>query len=129
MSDSTIEMKVNGKYDLILHSLRSMENMSVRSLLDKYAKLGVEYLQNATPVDSGKTRDSWYYEIEGHEGSYIINFCNDNTNKGVNIAIILEYGHATRNGGWIEGRNYIAPSISRTFDELVEELSSKIRRY
>lgn len=129
MSKTDIELSSDGKYNVILHSLKSMENMSVRPLLHKYAQIGVEYLQNATPVDSGKTRDSWYYEIEDKNGIYKINFCNSNTNKGVNIAIILEYGHVSNNGGWVEGYDYIDPAISEAFNEMVDELSRKLGRY
>lgn len=129
MAETGFEVSSNGDYSVILHSLRSLENMSVRPLLHKYAQIGVEYLQNATPIDSGKTRDSWYYEIEDRNGTYRINFCNSNTNKGVNIAIVLEYGHVNSNGGWVEGYDYIDPAISATFDEMVDELCSKIGRY
>lgn len=129
MSSHMMTMESSGDYDVILHSLKNMENMSVLALLNKYAKIGVEYLQNATPIDSGKTRDSWYYEIESKPGSYKINFCNSNTNKGANIAILLEYGHATSAGGWVQGYDYIDPAVSEAFDELVHELCTRIGRY
>ena len=129
MSKGTISMSSNGDYPILLHTLKNLENMSVRPLLTKYAQIGVEYLQNATPVDSGATRDSWYYEIEDRNGTYRINFCNSNTNKGVNIAIILEYGHVNSNGGWVEGYDYIDPAITATFNEMVDELCKRIGRY
>jgi len=129
MSNDIFEISSRGNYDRTMHTLRSISTMSIRSLLDKYGKLGVEYLQNATPVDTGTTRDSWFYEIEGHPGSYKINFCNSNTNKGIVIAILLEYGHATRNGGWIEGLNFIEPTVAQLFEELADDLTAKIRRY
>lgn len=129
MANHMIEMNSSGNYNIILHSLKSMENMSVLSLLNKYGKIGVEYLQNATPIDSGRTRDSWYYEIDGRPGSYKINFCNSNTNKGANVAILLEYGHITGNGGWFQGYDYIDPAISAAFEEMVTELCNRIGRY
>ena len=88
--------------------------------LDKYGRAGVEALASATPVDSGLTANSWYYEIENKNGSASITFLNRNIQNGVPIAIILQYGHGTRNGGWVEGRDYINPAIQPIFDEIAE---------
>lgn len=88
--------------------------------LDKYGRAGVAALSSATPIDSGLTASSWYYEITNTKGSASIAFYNSNQNKGVPIAIILQYGHATGNGGWVEGRDYINPAIQPIFDELAE---------
>lgn len=89
--------------------------------LDKYGRQGVAALSSATPVDSGLTAKSWYYEIENKNGSAIIKFNNSNIQNGVPIAIILQYGHGTRNGGWVEGRDYINPAIQPIFDEIANE--------
>ena len=89
--------------------------------LDKYGRQGVAALSSATPVDSGLTAESWYYEIENKNGSAIITFNNSNIQNGVPIAIILQYGHGTRNGGWVEGRDYINPAIQPIFDEIANE--------
>ena len=88
--------------------------------LDKYGREGVSALASATPVDSGKTAGSWYYEIKRQNGSASMTFNNSNINNGVPIAIILQYGHGTRNGGWIEGRDYINPAIRPIFDKIVD---------
>ena len=88
--------------------------------LDKYGSEGVAALASATPVDSGLTASSWYYEITRTNGSVSINFNNSNIQNGVPIAIILQYGHATRNGGWVEGRDYINPAIQPIFDKLAD---------
>lgn len=88
--------------------------------LDKYGRAGVAALASATPVESGKTEGSWYYKIENKNGLASISFCNSNINKGVPIAIILQYGHGTRNGGWVEGRDYINPAIQPVFDNIAE---------
>lgn len=88
--------------------------------LDKYGRAGVAALSSATPVDSGLTASSWYYEIEHKDGSSTITFNNSNIQNGVPIAIILQYGHGTRGGGWVEGRDYINPAIQPIFDEIVE---------
>ena len=86
--------------------------------LDKYGREGVAALASATPVDSGLTANSWYYKIEQKKGSISIGFYNKNIQNGVPIAIILQYGHATRNGGWVQGRDYINPAIQPIFDQI-----------
>lgn len=87
----------------------------------KYGEQGVAALASATPVDTGLTSKSWYYEIEKSSGIVRISFCNSNIQNGVPIAIILQYGHATRNGGWVEGRDYINPAIQPIFDEITKK--------
>lgn len=89
--------------------------------LDKYGREGVTALASATPVDSGLTADSWRYEITNKQGSAKITFYNSNIQNGVPIAIILQYGHGTRNGGWVQGRDYINPAIQPIFDKIVNE--------
>lgn len=88
--------------------------------LDKYGRAGVEALRSATPVDSGETANSWYYEIVRKKGSVSIQFKNSNINEGVPIAVILQYGHGTGTGGWVEGRDYINPSIQPIFDKIAD---------
>ena len=89
--------------------------------LDKYGREGVAALASATPIDSGETAKSWYYEITNKNGTATITVCNSNIQNGVPIAIILQYGHGTRNGGWVEGRDYINPAIQPIFDKIVED--------
>lgn len=91
------------------------------STFDKYGREGVSALSSATPVDSGKTASSWYYKIERTKDMISITFLNSNINKGVPIAIILQYGHGTGTGGWVEGRDYINPAIQPIFDKMAEE--------
>lgn len=90
-------------------------------MLDKYGKRGVEALAEATPKDTGLTASSWSYKIENKPGhSASISFYNSNIQNGVPIAIVLQYGHATKNGGWVEGRDYINPAIRPIFDEIAD---------
>lgn len=89
--------------------------------LDKYGRDGVAALSSATPIDTGKTAGSWYYKIENKNGSASINFYNSNIQNGVPIAIILQYGHGTRNGGWVQGRDYINPAIQPIFDKIAND--------
>ena len=86
--------------------------------LDKYGRAGVAALASATPVDSGETASSWYYEITNKNGSAVISFRNSNVQNGVPIAIILQYGHGTGTGGWVQGRDYITPAIKPIFDQI-----------
>lgn len=86
--------------------------------LDKYGREGVAALSSATPVDSGVTATSWYYEITNKDGVARITFYNSNVQNGVPIAIILQYGHATGTGGWVEGRDYINPAVRPIFDQI-----------
>ena len=89
--------------------------------LDKYGREGVAALSSATPIASGKTANSWNYEITNKNGSVTISFNNSNIQNGVPIAIILQYGHGTKNGGWVQGRDYINPAIQPVFDEIVDK--------
>ena len=89
--------------------------------LDKYGREGVAALSSATPVDTGLTASSWYYKIERSNESIKLVFCNSNIQNGVPIAIILQHGHGTRNGGWVQGRDYINPAIRPVFDKLVKD--------
>lgn len=93
----------------------------VSDILDKYGKRGVSALAASTPVDSGLTASSWYYKVQSSRSNATLMFYNSNINNGVPIAIILQYGHGTGTGGWVEGRDYINPAIQPIFDEIVEE--------
>ena len=86
--------------------------------LNAYGQEGVAALMSATPIDSGKTASSWYYEIHEEKESTVISFCNSNIQNGVPIAVILQYGHGTGTGGWVQGRDYINPAIQPIFDEI-----------
>lgn len=96
--------------------------------LDKYGREGVAALSSATPIESGLTAKSWYYEIENKNGSATISFHNSNIQNGVPIAIILQYGHGTGTGGWVEGRDYINPAIQPIFDRMAEEAWKEVTK-
>lgn len=96
--------------------------------LDKYGREGVAALSSATPVDTGLTASSWYYKIENKNGTATISFLNSNIQNGVPIAIILQYGHGTRNGGWVAGRDYINPAIQPIFDNLANNAWKEVTK-
>ena len=98
------------------------------STFEKYGKKGVAALASATPVDSGLTANSWYYKIEKTNGSISLLFCNSNIQNGVPIAVSLQYGHGTRNGGWVQGRDYINPAIQPIFDQIVKEAWGEVTK-
>ncbi len=119
MDGVTIEQK--GDYRKVTGWLERIREKARVGILDKYGKEGVAALSAATPIDSGKTAASWYYKIQNENGSATLTFSNRNVNKSVKIAVILQYGHGTRNGGWVEGRNYINPAIQPLFDKIANE--------
>ena len=115
-----ISFRQKGDFSKLTRFLeRAKESVHVGDL-DKYGRAGVAALSSATPIDSGQTANSWSYEITNKNGSATITFKNSNIQNGVPIAIILQYGHGTRNGGWVQGRDYINPAIQPVFDEIVD---------
>lgn len=96
------------------------KGVEIRSL-EEYGRKGVAALSSATPVDTGETANSWYYKIERSNNWIKLVFCNSNIQNGVPIAIILQYGHGTGTGGWVEGRDYINPAIQPIFDQLAND--------
>lgn len=108
--------------------LNRITGKSYLNLLARYGQLGVSALSSATPVDSGKTATSWGYEIHQNGSQTILTFTNKNINKGVNIAIILQYGHGTGTGGYVLGRDYINPAIQPIFDKLANDLWREVTK-
>lgn len=108
---------------------RSLEVVNL-GLLDKYGREGVRALQNATPVDSGKTAQSWYYEIERKEGSASLYWCNDamDADNDTPLAILIQYGHGTRGGTYVEGIDFVNPALKPVFDEMAERLWKEVTR-
>ena len=116
-----IKFRQKGDFSKLTRFLEKAKEAVRLGDLDKYGREGVAALASATPVDSGLTADSWRYEITNKQGSAKITFYNTNIQNGVPIAIILQYGHGTRNGGWVQGRDYINPAIQPIFDKIVKE--------
>ena len=123
-----IKFKHQGDFSKTEKYFKNLKNGSYLKDLDKYGQRGVAALASATPVDSGKTANSWYYEITNKNGSVKISFHNSNIQNGVPIAVILQYGHGTRNGGWVQGRDYINPSIQPIFDEIVNNAWKEVTK-
>lgn len=116
-----ITVRQKGEYAKLTRYLVNVGKAVKAKDLTKYGQAGVEALASATPVDTGLTASSWYYEIEQSNGRASITFYNSNIQNGIPIAIILQYGHGTGTGGWVEGRDYINPAIQSVFDKLAED--------
>lgn len=108
--------------------LKKMQNNPFDSILDKYGRAGVQALSSATPVDTGLAAQSWDYEIKKTSNSARIVFYNSDVENGFPVAIMLQYGHGTRNGGWVEGIDYINPAIQPVFEKFVDELWREVNR-
>lgn len=115
-----IRFNHKGNFSRTEKFLKKSLGRDYRSVLEKYARQGVEALSRATPKESGQTAASWYYEIIQNGSGLSIHWSNSKVNKGVNIALILQYGHGTRNGGYVQGRDYINPALRPIFDQLAE---------
>ena len=123
-----ISFRQKGDFSKTIRFLgKTKEAVKLRDL-DRYGREGVSALASATPVDSGLTANSWYYEIERGNGSVTISFHNSNIQNGVPIAIILQYGHGTRNGGWVQGRDYINPAIQPIFDKIADNAWKEVTK-
>lgn len=118
-----IYFKQHGDFNRLQKYLTKAPNAVTLTHLQKYGEMGVEALKAATPVDSGVTAASWSYEIKGTNSGYAIEFHNSNVADGwFNVALMIDTGHGTGTGGWVEGRNYIDPAIQPVFDKMAEDL-------
>lgn len=116
-----ITFKQTGNFNNTERFLNRASKLDFQRILQKYATAGVNTLASATPVDSGLTADSWGYEIKTSGSSCSILFTNSHVVDGVPIAIIIQYGHGTRNGGYVQGRDYINPAVQPLFDKIAED--------
>lgn len=116
-----IRFRQKGDFSKLTRFMERAKNVVRLGDLDKFGRAGVAALASATPVESGLTASSWYYTIVRKKGSVAIEFNNSNLQNGVPIAIILQYGHGTGTGGWVQGRDYINPVIQPIFDEIAND--------
>ena len=121
-----ISFSSKGDFSKTIKFLNKVKNVKINNILSKYGKIGVTALSQATPKDSGITSRSWNYKIELNNDNASIVWYNTNVVKGVNIAVILQYGHGTRNGGWVEGRDYINPAMKPIFDKIADQVWKEV---
>lgn len=123
-----ITFSQKGDFSKLSSYLERVKNVIKIGNLDRFGREGVSALSSATPRDSGETANSWYYKINREKDSVSITFHNSHVNKGVNIAVILQYGHGTRNGGYVEGIDYINPAIRPIFERIAEDAWKEVTR-
>lgn len=123
-----IKVRHKGDFKKMYKFLNGLRSKDIYSRVEEYARLGVDALSSSTPVRSGLTSESWSYEIEQNSGMTRITWTNSNVNKGVNIAIILQYGHGTRNGGYVQGYDYINPAIQPIMDIIADNVWKEVAK-
>ena len=125
-----LTMKQKGDFKHTETFLNKMLKRDYKSVLHKYGERGVAALKAATPRDTGKTAESWYYEVRENERTKTVSlvFLNSNTSNGIPIAILIQYGHGTRNGGYVQGIDYINPALVPIFDELSKEIWKEVTK-
>lgn len=116
-----IVIRQEGNFNKTENFLKKMSRTDFRTHLDKYGREGVRALSSATPMDTGLTANSWSYEIHSSGNTVTIYWTNSNIQSGVPIAVILQYGHGTRNGGYVQGRDYINPALRPVFDKIAND--------
>jgi hypothetical protein len=122
-----ISISSKGEWDNTRRYLQKMKDSDIFATLDKYGEIGRAALVAATPVESGLTAQSWSYEVVKRRGYYSIRWLNSNVEDGRPIAILLQYGHGTKNGGYVQGRDYIMPAIRGVFDQIDAEVGKVVR--
>ena len=123
-----ISFRQKGDFSKLNRYLERVKESAKIGVLDKYGREGVAALASATPVETGKTANSWYYEIKRQNGSVSIEFKNSNIKDGIPIAVILQYGHGTGTGGWVQGRDYIHPAIQPIFDKIADSAWKEVTK-
>jgi hypothetical protein len=116
-----ITITQKGNFNNTEKYLNRLKTQDAFRVLSKYGSLGVAALSNATPTDSGRTATSWYYSIKIRKGYYSIRWHNGNVRDGIPIAVLIQYGHGTGTGGYVQGRDYIMPAIRPIFDQIAAE--------
>ena len=125
-----IRSRVSGSFKSTLSALDRLTNGDIYRELDSYGRAGVAALQSATPVDTGVTANSWDYIIERDRKQTTITWVNTNTisPNGPPVALLLQYGHGTGTGGWVQGYDYINPSIRPVMDAIADDIWGAVTR-
>lgn len=123
-----VKLETSGSFKHAFNFFDRVQRKTMYKKLEKYGEEGVAALSSATPVDTGLTAASWGYEIKMTANRLNISWWNTNINEGVPIALIIQYGHATGNGGWVEGVDYINPALRPIFDEIEKKVWREVTR-
>ena len=117
-----ITISSSGSFSNIDRFFKKAISKSKYDFLHAYGKMGVNALKAGTPQDTGKTRDSWSYKIEKTRTGMMISWHNSNIEDGFKVAIVIQYGHATKNGSWVDGVEYINPAMQKTFNQMAANM-------
>jgi hypothetical protein len=112
----------SGSFDNTMRFLHRIQGGKMFANLDRYGRMGVDALSSATPVETGLAANSWGYQINNRKEQVSISWFNTDVEGGVNIAVIIQYGHGTGTGGYVQGRDYINPAIRPVFDRILEDV-------
>lgn len=123
-----ISFKQRGNFNRTMRFLKRMKDEDYDDLLELYAQRGVEALRARTPRETGLTAESWRYEIVKDDGKTTIYWLNDNMAGEVSVALLIQYGHATKSGTWVQGFDYINPAMKDTFDKIAEDIWREVNR-
>lgn len=123
-----ISFHQKGDFSKLTSYLEAVKDAFDVSILDRYGRQGVEALSRATPKDTGRTANSWFYKTTRDGDRVTLSFHNSNIQNGVPIAVILQYGHGTGWGGYVQGRDYINPAIQPIFDKIAQEAWKEVTK-
>ena len=121
-----ISFSSSGSFSNTEKFLKAMSKHDIMHALEAYGRRGVAALRSATPVESGLTAELWSYEVEKSGTGYSITWSNTHSVSGVNVAVILQYGHGTGTGGYVAGRDYINPAIRPIFDQIADDVWKEV---
>lgn len=121
-----IRFHQRGSFDNLEKFLKKSKDKNYRPILEKYAREGVEILKANTPKDTGETAQAWGFEISIKKTGFSIHWTNDNIVDGVPVVILLQYGHATRSGSFIQGKDFINQAMKPLFDKISENIWKEV---
>ena len=122
-----LSVNTSGDFKKTTKFLEFLESGKMFSVLEHYGRVGVDALSDATPIETGETSISWGYSVNRSGNRYSINWYNENEEDGVNIAVILQYGHGTGTGGYVRGIDYINPAMRPVFTKIIDDVWRQVR--
>lgn len=125
---ANISFEINGSFDKTFNFLKKLEQRNFYNDLERYAKEGVDALKANTPVDTGVAANSWSYNIKRDKNGCSISWNNSDVVSGTPIIILLQYGHGTGTGGYVQGRDFINPAIKPIFDRISEKVWQEVKK-
>lgn len=123
---SMIKISHKGNFSKTYKFLRKSIKLGLKRKIKKYGEMGVDALANATPKRTGKTAESWNYEVHTSREGFSIDWTNSNVNKGLHIAVLIQYGHGVKGGGYVQGIDYINPAMKPVFEKIAEDLWKEV---